>query len=297
MVSVVKDIKIGKRAKITQAQQYMILAVFGATLFLGAAIAVVMKSITKIGFSASVIMAEDQSIVSFSNAIRDIGICTKPKGEVYTDDELKSCNPDSINVSSTSSNLVGTLRYEILKTIASNKALESVANQSKSNCVNPKTGKNYTYSELEQNYNDAGEDGEKLIAAGNLIRTCSALRVIPDALPAYKNEEALLASVDQIFRDSGTTPESLRPTEETQLASFGNNLYANSVRLSIETTTKDLHVFLRNVEHSIRNFNIDRATISWGSNDSVEFSAFGTAYYMDPSTITVTSKTIKPGGK
>ncbi|MBR3252778.1 hypothetical protein IKF84_01770 [Candidatus Saccharibacteria bacterium] len=293
MVSLVKDIKIGKRAMITQAQQYMILAVFGATLFLGAAIAVVMKSVTKIGFSASVIMAEDQSIVSFSNAIRDIGICPKPKGEVYTDDELKKCSPDTINVSS----IPGTLRYEILKTTASNKALESVANQSKSSCVNPKTGKNYTYSELEKNYDDAGEDEEKLIAAGNLIRTCSALRVIPDALPTYKNEEALLASVDQIFRDSGTTPESLRPTEESGLAGFGNNLYTISVRLSIETGTKDIHVFLRNVEHSIRNFNIDRATISWGSNSSIEFSAFGTAYYMEPSSLLVSTKTIKPGGK
>ncbi|MBQ3292842.1 hypothetical protein IJG93_00845 [Candidatus Saccharibacteria bacterium] len=293
MVSFVKDIKIGKRAMITQAQQYMILAVFGATLFLGAAIAVVMKSVTKIGFSASVIMEEDQSIVSFSNAIRDIGICTKPKGSVYTDDELKNCNPGTINVSSVPS----TLRYEVLKTVASNKALESVANQSKSSCVNPKTGKNYTYSELEKNYDDAGEDEEKLVAAGNLIRTCSALRVIPDALPTYKNEEALLASVDQIFRDSGTTPESLRPTEESSLAEFGNNLYTISVRLSIETGTRDIHVFLRNVEHSIRNFNIDRATISWGSNSSIEFSAFGTAYYMEPSSVLISSKTLKPGGK
>ena len=292
MVSLVKDIKIGKRAMITQAQQYMILAVFGATLFLGVAIAVVMKSVAKIGFSASVIMAEDQSIVSFSNAIRDIGICAKPKGEVYSNEELEKCQPDTINVSS----VPGTLRYEILKTIASNEALESVANQSKSNCINPKTQKNYTYDELEQNYNDAGTDQEKLIAAGNLIRTCSALRVIPDALPSYKNEEALLASVDQIFRVSGSTPESLRPTEESTLASFGNNLYTISVRLSIETGTRDLHVFLRNVEHSIRNFNIDRATISWGSNSSIDFSAFGTAYYMLPSSVNVISKTIKPGG-
>ena len=293
MVDLVKDIKIGKRAMITQAQQYMILAVFGATLFLGAAIAVVTKSVSKIGFSASVLAAEDQSIVSFSNAIRDIGICAQPKGEVYTDEELRNCNPDSINVI----NIPGTLRSEVLKTIASNKALESVANQSKSNCINPNTGKNYTYRELEENYDNAGEDEEKLIAAGNLIRTCSALRVIPDALPAYKNEEALLASVDQIFRDSGTTPESLRPTEESTLANFGDDLYNISVRLSIETGARDIHVFLRNVEHSIRNFNIDRATISWGGNNSIEFSASGTAYYMTPSSITVSSKTIKPGGK
>ena len=117
MVNIVKDIKIGKRAKITQAQQYMIFAVFGATLFLGAAIAVVMKSVGKIGFSANVIIEQDQSIVSFSNAIKTIGICPKPSGEVYNDDELKKCNPNGTKVS----NVPGTLRSEILETIASNK--------------------------------------------------------------------------------------------------------------------------------------------------------------------------------
>lgn len=293
MANLVKDIKIGKRAKITQAQQYMILAVFGATLFLGAAIAVVVKSVAKIGFSASVIAAEEQSIAGFSDTIKNIGICPKPKGSVYTDEELKNCKPDTINVST----IPGTLRSEILKTIASNKALESVPSQANANCVNPETNKNYTYKELEENYEKSANDEEKLVAAGNLIRTCSALRIIPDALPAFKNEEALLASVDQIFRDSGATPESLRPTDESGVAEFGTNLYNISVRLAIETNTRNLHVFLRNVEHSIRNFNIDRATISWGSNNSVEFAAFGTAYYMEPSVIDITSKTLRVGGK
>ena len=295
MVSVVKDIKVGKRAKITQAQQYMVLAVLGATLFLGAAIAVAMKSITKIGFSADVIAAQDQSIISFSDVIKKIGICSKPKGEVYTDDELKKCEPNSINASS----VPGTLRSEILETIASNKALESVASRKNSNCTNPKTGKSYTYQELEQNYIDAGENEEWLIAASNLIRTCSALRVIPDALPASrtKNEEALLASVDKIFRDSGTQPESLSPTDETESAGFGINLYTISVRLGIKTDTKTVHTFLRNVEHSIRNFNVERATISWNSNGIIEFQARGTAYYMTPSTISVINKTIKSGAK
>lgn len=293
MANVIKDIKIGKRAKISQAQQYMIFAVFGATLFLGAAIAVVVKSVAKIGFSASVIAAEEQSIVGFSNTIKNIGICPKPKGDIYTDEELKNCKPDTINVSS----VPNTLRSEILRTIASNKALESVPSQANANCVNSETGKNYTYSELEKKYTDAGDDEEKLVAAGNLIRTCSALRIIPDALPAFKNEEALLASVDQIFRDSGATPESLRPTDESGVADFGTNLYSTSVRLTIETNTRNLHVFLRNVEHSIRNFNIDRATIAWGSNNSVEFSAFGTAYYMQPSVINIASKTFRVGGK
>ena len=290
-----KEIKLGKRAKITQAQQYMALAVFGAALFLGAAVAVVINSVNKISFSASVIVAQDQSIVSFSDTIKNIGICEKPSGKVYSDDELKKCNPNSISAS----RVPNTLRSNILESMASNTALASVPNKSNTSCINPETNKNYTYRELEDNYSAASESGddEKLAAAGNLIKACSSLRVIPDALPAYKNEEALLASIDKIFRDSGTEPESLSPTDETDWASFGNNLYTISVRLSIESGAGTVHTFLSNIERSIRNFNIERATIEWSSGNTINFQARATAYYMTPSTLSITEKTIKPGGK
>lgn len=288
----VKDISLGKRAKITQAQQYMILAVFGAAIFLGAAIAVIIYSINKISFSANVIMAQDQAIVSFSDTIKDIGICRKPAGKVYTDDELKKCSPNSVDLSS----IPGTLRANIIEQMASNHALASVPNHSNSDCTNPETGKNYTYKELENKYSSADSD-EKQAEALGLIKACSALRVIPDALPAYKNEEALLASIDKIFRDSGTEPESLSPTDETSWAPFGTNLYTISVRLGIEAGAGTVNTFLNNTELSIRNLNIERATIEWSGSNSINFQARATAYYMAPSTLTITDKTVKPGGK
>lgn len=288
----VKEISLGKRAKISQAQQYMILAVLGASIFLGAAIAVVINSINKISFSASVIVAEDQAIVSFSDTIKNIGICPRPSGKVYSDDELKKCSPNSVSAAS----VPGTLRANILESMASNSALASVPNENNAACTNPATERNYTYKELEEQYSNAETD-EELSKASNLIKACSALRVIPDALPAYKNEEALLASVDKIFRDSGTEPESLSPTDETDWASFGTNLYTISVRLSKEADTGTINRLLDNVERSIRNLNIERATIEWSSNDTINFQARATAYYMSPSVLTVTDKSIKPGGK
>ena len=286
-----KSDKEGKRVKISQAQQYMVLAVFGATLFLGAAIAVVTKSINRISYNANVIVNQDQSIVAFSDTIKNIGICTRPSGAVYTDEELKKCSPNSVSADS----VPGTLRSNILENLASSTILESVANQNNTGCVNPDTGKNYTHAELEEKY-DSAEGDEELLKASTLIKSCSALRVIPDALPAYRNEEALLASVDQIFRISGTRPESLSPTDEIDIASFGTNLYTISVRLAIEADTGTVTTLLNNVERSIRNFNIERATINWSSNGTIDFQARANAYYMDPSTITVLTKTIK-GGK
>lgn len=284
--------KDDKRAKISQAQQYMIFAVLGASLFLGAAIAVVIHSINKISFSANVIMAEDQSITSFSDAIKNIGICPKPSGKVYNDEELKKCSPNNVNVA----NVPNTLRSNILNNIASNKALASVPNENDAGCVNQATGRNYTYQELEENYSNA-ESEEAIAAAVGLIKTCSSLRVIPDALPAFKNEEALLASVDKIFDLSDATLESLSPTDETDGAPFGTNLYTISIHLSLEGGTDTVHRLLNNLELSIRNFNINRATIDWSSNGAIDFRATAAAYYMTPSSLVYTDKSISAGGR
>ncbi|MBQ6149993.1 hypothetical protein IJI86_03440 [Candidatus Saccharibacteria bacterium] len=281
-----------KRAQISKAQQYMIFAVLGASVFLGAAIAVVINSINKISFSASVIVAQDQSITSFSDAIKNIGICSKPSGQVYSDDELKKCSPNNVNVSA----VPNTLRSNILNNIASNEALASVPNENDAGCIDPATGKNYTYQELEAAYSNA-ENEEEVAAAVGLIKTCSSLRVIPDALPAFKNEEALLASVDKIFNISGATLQSLSPTDETDGAPFGNNLYTISVHLALEGGTDIVHRLLNNLELSIRNFNVDRATIDWSSNGSIDLKATASAYYMTPSTLVVTDKSISAGGR
>ena len=180
-----KEIAIGKRAKISEAQQYMLLSVLGASIFLGIAAALIVHFIKLISFNTQVIMAEEEAIVAYSDVIRDAGICKQPKGRIYSNDELKNCDPESIEASE----IPGTLRANILENLASNEALNSVPNESNSSCINPSTGKGYTYKELNKIYSNANGSGE-LQAASQLIKSCSALRIIPDALPAFRNEEA-----------------------------------------------------------------------------------------------------------
>lgn len=285
-----REIAFTKIAKITQAQQYMLLAVLGASIVLGVALAIIIHAINQISFNSNVIAEEEKTIVQYSDAIKNIGVCTKPKGTIYTDDELKKCNPDSISVSS----VPGTLRSNILMNLASNEALNSVPKEASSSCINPATGKNFTYEELEANY-DKADDTASLVAASELIQSCSALRVIPDALPAFKNEEALLASLNKVFLDSGWKPESLSPTGDVTSAGFGTNLNAISLRLSVEADAAITKTVLDNVERSIREFNINRATIEWSGANSITLQAQATAYYMNPSTLSEVTKTIKPG--
>ena len=287
-----KEVAIGKRAKISEAQQYMLLSVLVASVVLGAAISLIIHFVQQISFNAKVIAAEDEAIVSYSNVIKSTGICKSPKGDVYSEDELKKCSPDSIEISE----IPGTLRANILENLAANEALNSVPKEASSSCINPNTEKNYTYTELNKIYNDANGTTE-LAAASQLIKGCSALRVIPDALPAFKNEEALLASLNKLFIESGWQPESLSPSGSSSASTLVPGLNAISVSLSVEADTGTTMNVLNNIERSIREFDIERATIEWGSNNTLNLQAQATAYYMDESTVTETTKTIKAEDK
>ncbi|MBQ2660646.1 hypothetical protein IJF93_01045 [Candidatus Saccharibacteria bacterium] len=275
-----KEVAISKRLKISEAQQYIILSVLGASIFLGAAIALVLHSVQEISYNTKVIMAQEESIAAYSKVIETIGVCEQPKGDIYTTDELKNCDPDSIEVSS----IPGTLRANILEGLASNEALNSVSKQTDSECINPSTGKNYTYKELNEKYQKA-EGTTELNSATQLIKSCSALRVIPDALPDHKNEEALLASLNKLFLESGWEPESLSPSGTFSVANIGTNLNVVSVNLAVESNTATTMRVLNNIERSIREFDIQGATIEWGGDDALIVNAQATAYYMKPVSI------------
>ena len=286
-----KEIAIGKRAKISEAQQYMLLSVLGASVFLGAAISLTSRFIKQIAFNAEVIAAEDQSIADYSKVIRDTGICIKPQGDVYSDEELSKCNPDAIETSQ----IPNTLRSNVLEKLAANDALSSVPGTNNENCRNPETDKPFTYKQLNDAYKNASSTEERRIAFQN-IKTCSALRVIPDALPSFKNEEALLASLNQLFNMSGWVPQSLSPSGSSQVSKLAPNLNSFDVSVSVEAGTNITNNVLDNIERSIREFDISNATIEW-SNDNLSVRARASAYYMNPSTITESTKTISAEGK
>ena len=94
-----KEVAISKRLKISEAQQYMLLSVLGASIVLGIAISLISFFAQQISYNAQVIMAEDESIVAYSSVIKNTGVCKSPNGEVYSDAELQNCYPDSIEIS------------------------------------------------------------------------------------------------------------------------------------------------------------------------------------------------------
>ena len=287
-----KEVAIGKRATISKAQQNMILAVAATGLVVGISLAVVLHFIQRISFNANVIMSEDKAIVAYSNTIKNVGICKKPKGEVYSLEELKKCSPDLVKAD----DVPGTLRANIINVLAYDDALAAVSDNNKSRCID-ETGKPYTLKFLSDNYDSVkdSEDEEKISAAVGLIKQCSALRLIPDALPSRGNDEALLSSLNRIFQLSGWPPESLSPTG-TSSENEMDGLNSIMVNLSMQTDAEIVYRVLDNVEHSIREFNIERATIESGYDSegkpTLDLRAQAAAYWIDPVELKETTKTI-----
>lgn len=283
-----KEVAVGKRAKISEAQQYMLLAVFGASIVFGVALCLTINFIKQISFNTTVIMAEEQSIASYSDIIATTGVCKSPRGTIYTKEELEACDPDAIDAE----DVPNTLRSNILGEIAANPALGSVPKEANSNCINISTGKNYTYNELNKIYNEA-KNSDELIAASQLLKSCSALRIIPDALPAFMNGEALLASFNKIAIISGWQPDSISPgdsaysgdEDEEETTDEENAVYGMTVAFTLEADTSTAANFLKNLERSIREFDVKEAHINWEETGTLKMEAQANAYFIDRSTI------------
>lgn len=283
-----KEVAIGKRAKISEAQQYMLLSVLIAAIFLGVAISLTSHFVKQIMFNMDVISAQDESIANYSKIIKETGACPKPSGDTYSDEELKKCDPNNVGISQ----IPGTLRSNILEDLAANSALNSVPSETGSNCRNPETGKNYTYNQLKDAYIKA-QGTDRQVAMQN-IKSCSALRVIPDALPSSRNEEALLSSLNQIFNLSNWKPESLSPSGSSTSVS-ASGLGSFDVNVSVEAGADITTNVLSNIERSIREFDISRATFEW-SDKGLTMQARASAYYMTPSKITETTTKLSAEG-
>ena len=283
-----KEVALLKRAKISKAQQNMLLAVFGTGLVLGAAIAVVIHCAKLIGFNARVIMAKDEAIVAYSKTIENAGVCQRPKGSTYSLEELKKCDPNTTSVS----DVPGTLRANILQTLASDESLGRVPNKGDSECVNPETNETYTYKELNDNYNNAKTEKE-IKEATELIKSCSALRLVPDALPSHENEEALLASLNKIFNLAGWLPENIAPASSwSRYSGTGDGLNPLTLNLEIKADAGTVYGLLDALEHSIREFDVRYATIE-SRDGEIEFGAQATAYWVEPTQIREVTEIIK----
>ena len=251
-----KGIAITKRLKISRAQQETFIAVLIASLVVGVGAVLSIYFIKYIAFNSKVIDAKNDAITAYETTLKN----------------------------------VKSLRNNVLDNMASNEDLEAVARDSLTDCYDQISGEKITYSEWNEQYEKAETQEAKDYYFG-MLKICSALRVIPDALPAQKNDEALLASLNQIFIISKWNPESLSPNG-TITESKIDGLGVIPVSLSVETDSNTTLKVLNNIERSIREFDIATATIEWSGSDRLSLKAQAAAYYTQESGVKETTKTV-----
>lgn len=277
-----------KREKISKAQQLTMLEVLGASLVLGTCL-VLMNFIGKyIEFNTRIIAAKNEAIEDYDQTLRNIGICpdTDRDGRLSTR-EIAECDPNSVKTSQ----VPNSLRYNVMEVMAQNADLESVARKRNNNCYDAE-GKRIDFNEL---YNSATTESERqqLLQA---TKICSSLRVISDALPAQKNTEALMASLNQLFIISNREPENIAPRDDNVTLDELTNVEAIPVTLRVNGDGPTILTVLNNIDRSIRDFDITSATIEW-TNAGLSLTARANAYYMSELWGLESDKTIRAGDK
>ena len=165
--------------------------------------------------------------------------------------------------------------------LTSNENLEVVARERADDCI--------TASASSITDSDAIESIE-------VARTCTALRVIPDAVPSSLNQEATLASLDLMIKSvngasliglSGSDVDNVsfegegdeEDEEESEDGEGSGSLEPIGAALNVEGTETSIKNVLEKFESSIRNYDIASATLSWTGGAGVDLSAVYRAYY------------------
>lgn len=288
---------VEKRQKISKAQKQILFTIGGTSVFVGVCIVLISYCVRLISYNSRVIDAKDNSISNYSDTIKNVGVCKITGSGVISDDELEKCTPNAY----LSDSLTGTLRYNVMVKTAENEDLESVARPLQAACYS--NGKKINFKELYDNAEEeAKKDSEKdvdTLKANylDMMKSCSALRAIPDALPAQKNTEALLASLDRLFDIADWQPSGLSPNSSSSRSPY-TDVSTLPVSLSVEANSEKTLSVLSTIERSIRTFDISSATIEWIGEDTLKLGASARAYYtgeqsLSEKTVTVYADTNK----
>lgn len=273
-----------KRAKISKAQQLTILEVLGASLILGTCLVLVNFIMKYIEFNTRVITEKGEAIAAYDETIRNIGVCADTdNSKSLSDRELENCQPNAVQ----NNDVPGSLRYNIYEVMAQNEDLESVARKRNENCYD-EDGNRIDFNALYRMATDDSERQQLLQAT----KICSSLRVISDALPAQKNVEALMASLNQLFIVSKWEPENIAPRDET--VTDDDIVTAEIIPVTFRVTGNGPTVInvINNIDRSIRNFDITSATVEW-TNSGISLQARANAFYLDSYWQLETTKTVR----
>lgn len=285
---------LSKRLRISRAQQMTMIEVAVASLIVGACAMLIIFLAKYIGLNTNVITEQGKSVDNYSTTLANIGVCVDSNNDgKISGDELTNCNPNNITLDK----IPNTLQSNIMTKIAYDPALMSVPRGNLNAACLDANGKQIDFL---KKYQEASSDSDKEKAL-ELIKTCSALRVIPDALPINANTEGTLASLNYLLNQAGVRPDSMTPADTSSSSSSSSSTVNTSldtipISFTLSTNSQNVYRALATIERSIRSFDINSMSIEWGGNKgNLTFSFKAQAYYngqtgIKEKTYTVTTK-------
>jgi hypothetical protein len=148
--------------------------------------------------------------------------------------------------------------------LSDNASLESVARERDLSCLSA-TGELADFS--------------KDVAA---MRTCSALRVVPDAMPSRKNATALMASLKELATYPGVVLETDNVSDSSSKGS-GKGVNVITSSYSVVGAPNAIKGLLSQFERSIRPFDTLTATIDWRVGGNISLSVHSNSFYLNAS--------------
>jgi hypothetical protein len=222
----------------------------------------------------------------------------------------------AIRVLSFNATLIG----EKESVISTYKTIQSNLDQMAADVDELKTNENLEVLARTRSADCASITAKDLEKAGisdlELSRTCSALRIIPDALPAGNNIEATLASMNKLLLEASNTIhiESLSADdvemseyeysddEESSDEEGEASIVPVGVSFMVSDSTETIHAALDAIERSVRNYDIASATISFKDasenadgvsvGPQIELTATYRAYYSNALTFEMKTKKV-----
>ncbi len=181
-----------------------------------------------------------------------------------------------------------------VRELATNESLEAVGRTRATDCLS------------RTNENILGDDA---IQDVELARVCTALRVIPDAIPSSENLEATMSSVNQLLlwsdpslRIEGIVIQELETDETISVEHEDGTTTPTTLKpigasVSLDDSVPKVQKAMDTIENSIRNFDIMSATIEYSGedfvySDTVKLSAIYRSYYSSSINIEKKSKKV-----
>ena len=172
-----------------------------------------------------------------------------------------SAKDDALTVYAENDRTIKVLNEEVLA-LQTNQDLESVARERASRCLNV--------------------DGSLIDTSTNieLMRECTALRVIPDAIPSVYNPTALGVSLTELLTYENIMPESSSVGDNSSIGTVGRNgVSAIDAAFSVMANGQTIRGLLDRLERSIRPIDIRTAGFEWKGTDLILMSIQSNAYY------------------